>query len=54
MYRNFRVILLRDCTLGMECDDTWRDLTLTKSFVRFIETHVGYTATAEQFLQACR
>ncbi|MBX3748453.1 MAG: cysteine hydrolase [Opitutaceae bacterium] len=54
MYRNFRVILLRDCTLAMECDDTWRDLTLTKSFVRFIETHVGYTATAAAFLAACR
>jgi len=54
MYRNFRVILLRDCTAAMECDDTHGDLALTKAFVRFIETHVGFTATSEQFLRACR
>jgi len=53
MYRNYRVVLLRDTTLGMECDDTYHDLTLTKAFVRFIETHVGYTATSQAFLQAC-
>ena len=53
MYRNYRVILLRDCTAAMECDDTYRELALTKAFVRFIETHVGYTATSEAFLAAC-
>ena len=54
MYRNYRVILLRDCTAGMECDDTYREMTLTKSFLRFIETHVGYTSTSDDFLAACR
>lgn len=53
MYRNYRVILLRDCTAGMECDDTYRDMTLTRAFVRFIETHVGFTSTSDQFLSAC-
>jgi nicotinamidase-related amidase len=53
MYRNYRVVLLRDCTAGMECDDTYRDMTLTKSFLRFIETHVGYTSTSDDFLAAC-
>lgn len=54
MYRNYRVILLRDCTAGMECDDTYRDMALTRAFVRFIETHVGYTATSEGFLHAAK
>jgi nicotinamidase-related amidase len=53
MYRNYRVILLRDCTAGMECDDTYQDLALTRAFVRFVETHVGFTATSQDFLQAC-
>jgi ureidoacrylate peracid hydrolase len=53
MYRNYRVILLRDCTAGMECDDTYRDMALTNTFVRFIEVHVGYTSTSQEFLQAC-
>lgn len=53
MYRNYRVILLRDCTAGLECDDTYQEMALTRAFVRFIETHVGYTATSEAFLQAC-
>lgn len=53
MYRNYRVVLLRDCTAGMECDDTYKDMALTKAFVRFIETHVGFTATSGQFLEAC-
>ena len=52
MYRNFRVVLIRDCTLGMECDDTYRDLSLTRAFIRFIETHVGYTSTSSAFLES--
>jgi nicotinamidase-related amidase len=52
MYRNYRVILLRDCTAGMECDDTYKDMALTRAFVRFVETHVGYTSTSDEFLEA--
>jgi nicotinamidase-related amidase len=52
MYRNYRVVLLRDCTAGMECDDTWKEMTLTRSFLRFVETHVGYTSTSGDFLAA--
>ena len=52
MYRNYRVVLLRDCTAGMECDDTYQDMRLTSSFIRFIETHVGFTSTAEEYAKA--
>jgi len=51
MYRNYRVVLLRDCTAAMECDDTYKDMTLTNAFIRFVETHVGFTSTSQQFLQ---
>ena len=54
MYRNYRVILLRDCTAGMECDDTYARMGLTQAFVRFIETHVGFTATADGFQKSIR
>ena len=54
MYRNYRAILLRDCTAGMECDDTYRAMALTQAFLRFIETHVGYTSTSQEFLHACQ
>jgi nicotinamidase-related amidase len=52
MYRSYRVILLRDCTAGMECDDTYRDMRLTGSFIRFIETHVGFTSSAGELTAA--
>lgn len=52
MYNNYRVILLRDSTAGMECDDTYKDMTLTNSFIRFIETHVGFTSTSREFLDS--
>lgn len=51
MYRNYRVILLRDCTAGLECDDTVEDMALTRAFVRFVETHVGFTSTSNGFLE---
>ena len=51
MYRNYRVILLRDCTAAMESDDTYKDMAQTSAFIRFIETHVGYTSTSRFFLQ---
>jgi ureidoacrylate peracid hydrolase len=53
LYRNYRVVLLRDCTLGMECDDTYRDLALTRAFIRFVETHLGFTSTGDAFVEAC-
>ena len=54
MYRNYRVVLLRDCTAGMECDDTYKEMTLTNTFIRFIETHVGFTSTSEEFLRGVK
>jgi ureidoacrylate peracid hydrolase len=58
MYRNYRVIVLRDAigTSPLASGDNaetgdgkWADATA----VRFIETNVGYTATSEQWVAAC-
>lgn len=58
MYRNYRVIVLRDAVgtsplaSGDDAetgDGEWADATA----VRFIETNVGYTAASEQWIAAC-
>ena len=52
-YRNYRVILLSDCTLGVEYPDTEKDLLITRESVRYIERYVGFTVTFEEFKDAC-
>jgi nicotinamidase-related amidase len=53
IYRNYRVIVLRDCVRTMEFPDTrdgeWANLMA----IRQIETNVGYTSTSAEFLAAC-
>jgi len=53
MYRNYRVIVLRDCISTGEYVETeeghWANFIAT----RFIETGVGYTTTAEEWIRAC-
>ncbi|MCU1656102.1 MAG: ureidoacrylate peracid hydrolase [Pseudonocardiales bacterium] len=56
MYRNYRVIVLRDAIgTSLLADDAetgdgkWADANA----VRFMETNVGYTATSEQWIAAC-
>jgi nicotinamidase-related amidase len=53
MYRNYRVIALRDAIGTMEetetADGHWADFLAT----RFIETNVGYTATTGDWVAAC-
>jgi ureidoacrylate peracid hydrolase len=54
MYRNYRVIVLRDCVLGSEFTDTIEDMGMTKFAIRYYEAMVGFTSTSEQFLAAVR
>jgi nicotinamidase-related amidase len=54
MYRNYRVIVLRDATLGSEFADTVEDMSVTRWAVRYYEAMVGFTSTAEQFIAACQ
>jgi nicotinamidase-related amidase len=54
MYRNYRVIVLRDCTLGAEFEDTLEDMRMTWLGIRYIEAMVGFTVTSDEFLEACK
>lgn len=53
MYRNYRVIALRDAIGTLEevetADGRWADFLAT----RYIETNVGYTATTADWVAAC-
>jgi ureidoacrylate peracid hydrolase len=52
MYRNYRVIVLRDCVLGSEFTDTVERMSMTEFAIRYYETMVGFTSTSGQFLAA--
>jgi ureidoacrylate peracid hydrolase len=53
MYRNFRVIVLRDCISTGEYPETENEGWANWMAVRFIESNVGYTATSAEFIRAC-
>ena len=55
---NYRVVMLRDCTLSAEYPDTVDDSLpeggwLRKIMLRNFEHVVGYTSTSAEFVQAC-
>jgi ureidoacrylate peracid hydrolase len=54
MYRNYRVVVLRDCTLAAEFEDTVDGLDMTRMAIRYYEAMVGFTSTSAQFADACR
>lgn len=54
LYRNYRIVLLRDCTAAMEYHDTMDDQTITKSIIRHVEAFLGYTSTSGEFIRACQ
>jgi ureidoacrylate peracid hydrolase len=53
MYRNYRVVVLRDAIRTLEYPETregeWANLVA----IRFIEGNVGYTTTTDDFIAAC-
>lgn len=51
---NYRCVLLRDCTTTVEQPDTVQDLLRTRLALRQVEYVLGYTATSEDFVSACR
>ena len=53
MYRSYRVVVLRDCIATSEYAETEEGGWANFIAVRFIETTVGYTATAEEWAKAC-
>lgn len=53
-YRNYRVILLRDCTLGCEFPETEEKLLFTKLGIKFIELNIGYSMNSKDFIKSLR
>jgi nicotinamidase-related amidase len=53
MYRSYRVIVVRDATATAEEPETVTGRWANFLAVRFIETHVGYTCTTDEWLAAC-
>lgn len=54
LFRNYRVIVLRDCIATEEYPETAEGGWVNFVAVRFIETSIGYTSTSKDFIQACQ
>lgn len=53
MYRNYRVVVLRDAVATSEFPETEKDGLANLMAIRFIECNVGYTVTTQEFIDAC-
>jgi nicotinamidase-related amidase len=51
--RNYRVFVLRDCVLASEFVDSVDEMSMTRWAVRYYEAMVGFTSTANVFIEAC-
>jgi ureidoacrylate peracid hydrolase len=54
LFRNYKVILLRDCTVASELPGDVEEMTHTNRMLLCIETIIGSTITSSEFLRACR
>ncbi|MFM7584473.1 MAG: cysteine hydrolase family protein [Caldilinea sp.] len=54
MYRSYRVVVLRDGVQTGEYEETRAGGWANFMAIRFIETCVGYTATAQEWIAACK
>lgn len=54
LYRNFRPILLRDCTSTMTYPTQEATEAAYQTGIQFFESNVGYTSTSQAFIEACR
>jgi nicotinamidase-related amidase len=58
LYRNFKIVLLRECTLGaeraLEDSDDVLFANSTQKAIRYIECFVGVTVGLQEFDSACR
>jgi nicotinamidase-related amidase len=50
----YRVFLMRDATVGVECPDTFDERIATRWAIRYFETHYGDTIELADFLRACK
>jgi nicotinamidase-related amidase len=52
--KEYRLFLMRDATIGVECPDTFGERIATRWAIRYFETHFGHTVSCEDFIAACR
>lgn len=53
LFRNYRVVVLRDCVRTFEFPETKEGEWANFVAIRHIECNVGYTATSADFIEAC-
>lgn len=53
VWRNYRVVLLRDCTYAIELPGIDEDGSWTQRWITYAECNIGHTTTADAFVQAC-
>lgn len=52
--RGYNVILLRDCTTGIEAHDTIDTMALTQAAIREVEMLLGFTSTSDSLTDSAR
>jgi nicotinamidase-related amidase len=53
LWRNYRVLLLRDCTYAVELPGIDVPGSWTQRWVTYVETAIGFTTTSATFVDAC-
>ncbi|MGA2974651.1 MAG: isochorismatase family cysteine hydrolase [Spirochaetia bacterium] len=53
LYRNFRVLLLRDCTLACELPEELEGRQFTERMLIWFETMIGMSIDSRDFIEAC-
>ncbi len=53
VWRNYRVVLLRDCTYAIELPGIDHDGSWTRRWITYVECCIGHTATSQDFIHAC-
>ena len=53
-YRGYKIVLLRDCTMGIENARSLPGLTQTETYIQAVEMTWGFTTTSEEFIKACK
>lgn len=53
LWRNYRVILLRDCTYASEITGVDEPGTWTTRWILYTECSIGYTTTSSEWVEAC-
>jgi len=54
LYRNYKVILIRDCTLACELPEEIEGLKFTKRMTKWVECFIGPTITSKDFIRVCQ